>query len=180
MDIEKKEENALPSVSTPEMAMSITLREYFAAQAMQALIARPGDQWPDAVNFHSMFWEESGFEGDEDELDGTETVAFAAWFYADSMLQARPKPTLNGGLPKVSDKPTVRDYFAGQAMLAFIARPGSGELSGWEANFDFRGMYGGNQDDLSNVERYSWRVLARAAYHYADRMLLARTAKTDP
>ena len=62
----------------------MTLRDYFAAKAMQAQIAsyKHGDRWPFDVD-------PSGSVSEED--SGSDQCAIVAYWFADSMLKARTK-----------------------------------------------------------------------------------------
>lgn len=69
-----KEQPASPTYFTYEHAMSMTLRDYFAAQAMQAILA---SQYQDGI-----------YVGDGDN-DSEDICAQSAYIMADAMLEAR-------------------------------------------------------------------------------------------
>lgn len=60
----------------------MTLRDYFAAKAMQALIEsyRAGKPWPFGIDPEACM---------DDEDEATDVCATAAYWFADSMLKAR-------------------------------------------------------------------------------------------
>jgi hypothetical protein len=152
---------------------NLTLRDYFAGDAMQALVTSTNEYWPDGVDFSGAYCEDSEDGPDKDrDPQLVTTLAMVAYTYADAMVKARTVATQNGGVPTATEKPTLRDYFAGKAMLGRISRA---EDNWGHSGLDFRAIYNADEEDENGDRvRHSWDILALASYHFADAMLIAQ------
>ena len=123
----------------PEMTgFGMTLRDYFAAKAMAALIAEPvSDGWPSTVAHWAtqLQW--------HTQMSGQDIVAHVAYMMADAMLRTReqqPRESVNADLLKASKEAEAAlrnaDANMNEQIAAAIARAAIASATGQEASND--------------------------------------------